>query len=120
MSQIMFHVGDFDVMNQIMLRTGVELDQSTTLCSYLMFLRYYGKNAFRIVHSHGTYIMVVRELAEFGIDVKSMPDYTQYSDMLKGVQLHREGLEKATDKWGYLMAIKRRGERLYAFVDDEG
>ncbi len=98
-------------LTQMFLRMNHDVDRSTAHVGYYLQMRLFGTMTFRILHSHGTWIKVKRDLESVGLDVDALPDWTQHSENIRGVRWYKDDVLKARDVWSFLVGIDRRNQK---------
>jgi hypothetical protein len=106
-------------LTQMFLRKDHDIDQTASHAGSYLQMKIYGTMAFRILHSHVTWIKLKRDLESTGLDVDALPDWTPHSDRVRGVRWYRGDVVGARDVWSFLVGIDRRKAKGLARVDGD-
>ena len=106
-------------LTQMFLRKGHDVDRSSAHVGYYLQMRMFGTMTYRILHSHGTWIKVKRDLESVGLDVDGLPDWTPHSERIRGVRWYKGDVLNAQDVWAFLVGVDRRKLKDLGRVDDD-
>lgn len=110
---------ELECLQSLLVRKNHYIDDSTSYAGYFLQMKLYGTMTFRILHSHATWIKVKRELESVGLNIAALPEWTEYSEKVRGVRWYKNDLLKAKDVWTFLVGINRRGNKELGAVDDK-
>lgn len=108
---------ELECLDRLFFRKDHGLDITTKHAGYYLQMKLFGTMAFRILHSHGTWIKVKRDLESVGLNIEGLPEWTEHSDRVRGVQWYKNDALGARDIWSFLVGIDRRSQKDLDRVD---